>query len=146
MNSSVITVSEPISDGGASNFIFSSDERSVINGLVAPVFVPLLTSSETVSLEEDSNETVFVLKGTNLFPCGIELNLFRGSLNNQIQGRVPIDVVNETTINISLLNDIFAREEEYLFTLSYGPGMTLQTSAIIGFDNTPEYDFFLFFF
>jgi hypothetical protein len=86
-NGGVANVTSSTSDTGDSFFIYPSNEKpkSYVYGLDAPVFVPVLASSETIKLQTDSSHTTFTLKGKEFYPCGMEFNVFRGSINDQIQ-------------------------------------------------------------
>jgi hypothetical protein len=49
---------------------------------------------------------------------------------------VGVDVLNDSTFDVVLLNTIFTKLNQYYFTLSYGTDLKVQTQPIVGLDNT----------
>jgi hypothetical protein len=85
-NKSILTVADLRPDTGSSNFIYVLDDfvgGSTVSGVLAPLFVPKLTSASPNKLSEGIN-TDFVLKGSNIYPCGLNVAIYKGGAGNQI--------------------------------------------------------------
>jgi hypothetical protein len=85
-NNSEVVVSNPKADTGASNFIYlanTTGDTSQVSGVAAPLFVPRLTSASPTDLSKEM-VTTFVLSGDNLYPCGLQIAIYKGGTSNEI--------------------------------------------------------------
>lgn len=84
-NHSTLTVADLRPDT-LSNFIYVLDDYdggSDVKGVNDPLFVPKLTSSSPSTLSQGIN-TEFVLKGNNIYPCGLGVEVYKDNPSNQI--------------------------------------------------------------
>jgi hypothetical protein len=85
-NKSVLSVSNLLPDTYPSSFIYVADDYtggSVVSGTTVPLFVPRVTSTSPSALAQGIS-TDFVLKGSNLYPCGLSIAVYKGNASNMI--------------------------------------------------------------
>jgi hypothetical protein len=85
-NKSILTVANLRPDTEPSNFIYILDDYiggSTVSGVLTPLFIPKLTSASPSKLSGGIN-TDFVLKGSSIYPCGLNIAIYKGGAGNQI--------------------------------------------------------------
>jgi hypothetical protein len=86
-NGSVINITNLVQDTGICNFIYVADDNvvggSVVDGVVTPLFIPRISSASPPQLSSGIM-TQFVFSGSNFYPCGLRVSVYKGGEDNQI--------------------------------------------------------------
>jgi hypothetical protein len=78
-----------------SNFIYVLDDDangSHVSGVNDPLFVPKLTSSTPPVLSQQVS-TQFMLKGNNIYPCGLNVEVYKDNASNLIVVYIFVDEI-----------------------------------------------------
>jgi hypothetical protein len=129
-NNAKVIVSDLQPDTGKSNFIYVSELLGgAVQGVDAPLFVPTITSALPPTLSPELN-TTFLFSGTMLFPCGLQLYVYRDSETNlKVQG-MEVSIPEQTTVSAVLDNSLFDEPGTYYAYLTYGPNYSFRTDSV----------------